>query len=79
MDKIYVVSYCHHLGLINLHAFTNEDKAESYAINYIYNRATREDLESRIERDEFDRYKEFSLYTTQYGNVTVRVEAVRLN
>lgn len=79
MKKIYIVSYCHHLGLINLHAFTNQDKAESYAINYIYNRATREDLESHIQRDEFDRYKEFSLYTTQYGDVTIRVEEITMD
>lgn len=79
MDKIYVVSYCHRLGLINLHAFTDKSKAESYAIDYIYNRATCEDLENRIQEDEFDRYTEYSLYTTKYGEVTVRVEAIAFN
>ncbi len=79
MKKIYVVSYCHRLGLINLHAFTDEGKAKSFAIDYIYNRATSEDLETRIQEDEFDRYVEYSLYTTQHGEVTVRVEAINLD
>lgn len=79
MRKIYIVSYCHHRGLINLHAFTDESKAKSYATDYIYNRATREDLESRIQVDEFDRHTEYSLYTTEYGNVTVRIERIEMD
>ena len=77
---IYVVSsYNRSAGLVNLHAFSDYGKATSFALDYLYNRATREDLESKIQEAEWDGFIEYSLYTTKYGELTVRVADLPLD
>ena len=79
MKKVFIVSLCHRLGLINLHAFTDKRNAINYAINYLYRHSTLEDQQERIQEDEFDRYIEYSLYTTESGQLTIRVEEISMD
>lgn len=64
---------------IPLHIFTNKYKAINYIVNYFYERSTVEDRQTKTQIDEYDNHTEYSLYTSQYGNITLRLESVSFN
>lgn len=78
MNKICVVSKKTKTGYVNLHAFSNIQEAETFCINYLYNNSTLEDRTyNKIEKSEFTGCTEFSLYTSQYGNIDLQIAEVR--
>lgn len=64
---------------VPLHIFTDKYKAINYIVNYFYEHSTAEDRQTKVQIDEFDNYIEYSLYTSRYGNITLRLESVPFN
>lgn len=77
MSKICIVSKKTKTGYICLHAFSNMHEAETFCINHLYNNSTLEDRTyNRIEKSEFTNCTEFSLYTSQHGNIDLQITEV---
>ena len=64
---------------VPFHIFTDKDKAINYIVNYFHEHSTVEDRQTKVQIDEFDNYIEYSLYTSRYGNITLRLESVPFN
>ena len=77
MGKICIVSKKTKIGDVKLHAFSNMQDAETFCINYLYNNSTLEDRTyNKIEKSEFPSCTEFSLYTSQHGNIDLQIQEV---
>lgn len=59
------------------HAFSDEEEANRFCINFLYNSSTLEDRHyNRIQKDEYCNLTEYSLYTNFYGELTLRIKKV---
>ncbi len=81
MKEIYVVSkelrHPTHIRNVNLCGFNSEVQASVYCRNYLFDRSTLEDrTNNKIEMSEFDHCTEYSLYTNEYGLITLKVEKI---
>ena len=77
MKKIFIVSQVK-LGKPNeeftRHAFTNEEEAKNFCINFLYNSSTFEDRTyNKIETRDYCNITEYSLYTNFYGEIVLRI------
>lgn len=80
MTKIYIVSKeIGTQGAINLHAFEDRENARSFAIDYIYSHSTLEDRQSRISKDEYERFDLYGLFTSKHGYLTLKVSEVNFS
>ena len=80
MNKIYIVSKeIGTQGAINLHAFEDKEEARKFAINYIYNYSTLEDQQSGIQKDEYDCFDLYGLFTSKYGYLTLKVSEINFS
>lgn len=80
MKDIFVVNQVK-LGKINeefhRHAFSDMEEAERFCINVLCNSSTLEDRHyNKIQIDGFASYKQYSLYTNFYGEITLRIRKV---
>lgn len=62
-----------------LHVFTEKDKAINYIVDYFYNHSTMEDRETKAQIDDWHDYVEYNLYTSQYGDITMKLEPIPCN
>ena len=55
--------------------FKNPKKAERYVYDYLYDNSTLEDrTNQQIQKSEYDHHTEYSLYTTEHGDITVTIK-----
>ena len=83
MKEIFVVNQVK-LGKQNeefhRHAFSDMEEAERFCINFLYNSSTLEDRHyNKVQIDDFPPYKQYSLYTNFYGEITLRIRKVNLD
>ena len=83
MDRIFVVFQVK-LNKRNeefmRHAFSNEEEAKRFCINFLYNSSTLEDrTNNKIQIDEFPSHTEYSLYTNFYGEITLKIRPIAFN
>lgn len=80
MKEIFVVFQVK-LGKCNeefmRHAFSDEEEAKRFCVNFLYRSSTLEDrTNGKIQIDDFPNYTEYSLYTNFYGELTLRIKKV---
>lgn len=83
MKEVFVVNQVK-LGKRNeefhRHAFSNEEEARRYCINFLYNSSTLEDrTNNKIEISDFPSHIEYSLFTSFYGEITLIIRNVKLD
>lgn len=62
------------------HAFTSEEEAERFCINFLYRSSTLEDRHNEsIQRDVWHYGTEYSLFTSYYGRITLRIKKTTLD
>ena len=83
MKDIYVVHQVK-LGKRNeefmRHAFTDVEEAKRFCINFLYDSSTLEDrANNKIEVDDYYNYIQYSLFTSFYGEITLRIRTTKLD
>lgn len=82
MDKVYIVlrEYNNKIkGYYVYRCFVDEVAAKSFVINFLYQNSTLEDRTyNKINKVEFDNFTEYSLYTNFYGDITLRIQPMKL-
>ena len=64
----------------NSKVFKKPENAQKYVYDYLYDNSTFEDrTNQQIQKSEYDHHTEYSLYTTEYGDITVTLKKIPIN
>jgi hypothetical protein len=60
--------------------FKNPKNAEKYVYDYLYENSTLEDRTyQKIQKSEYSHQTEYSLYTSEHGNITVTLKKITVD
>lgn len=81
MNRIYIVTRKTRNGNVVERAFSSKEKADVFCKNYLYYKSTLEDRTyNRIQIDEYSGgFIEYSLYTNEFGEITLTVKKIILD
>ena len=64
----------------NSKVFKMPENAQKYVYDYLYENSTLEDRTyQKIQKSEYDHQTEYSLYTSEHGDITVTVKKISVN
>lgn len=64
----------------NSKVFKKPENAQKYVYDYLYENSTLEDRTyQKIQKSEYDNQTEFSLYTSEHGDITVTLKKIFVN